>query len=504
MRNWICKSSGFEKMKVPEILEGLLDLERRGAVPLSQQVYRAIRNAVRNGSLKPGMRLPSSRGLAAAHGISRNTVNAAFDLLQAEMIIDIKPGAAPVVSSGIALDGRNSESARGTVARGISRRGEVLAENLRGEAWARRYGKLQPGAPALDAFPSELWARSLRRAARAGQGPELLYGHVSGHPVLKNVLSDYLAGARGVKARPEQILVTTSMQAALATLAQGLADPGDLAWMEDPGYLGARTAFYGAGLRIEGLDVDEEGARIPEWSLKAPPRLIYVTPSHQFPFGTRMSLARRLALIEAASETGATILEDDYDSEFLFEGRPTAALQGLAVNNEVIYLGTLSKSLLPGLRLAYCVVPDALAEPVSALFRNMGQLANVHAQAALADFIESGNYRAHLKRIRTLYEKRGTALVSALRQALGNQVDVEYPTGNVQVVARFREPLDDRAVARAVQERGFALSPFSACFLKKETAQTGLIMGFASATDEDISACVSALGDVLPQCAESK
>lgn len=489
-------------MKVPEILEGVLDLDRHGSVPLSQQIYRSIRNAVRSGSLKPGMRVPSSRKLAAAHGISRNTVNAAFDLLQAEMIIDIRPGSAPVVSSGIVLDGKNSASRKRTVARGVSRRGQVLSENLRGDAWASEYGKMQPGAPALDAFPSELWARSLRRAARTSRGPELLYGHGGGHPVLKEVLSDYLAGARGVKARPEQILITTSMQAALATLAQGLADPGDLAWMEDPGYLGARTAFHGAGLRIEGLEVDDEGVRIRDWHPETPPRLIYVTPSHQFPSGTRMSLARRLALIEAASETGATILEDDYDSEFLFEGRPTAALQGLAVNDEVIYLGTLSKSLLPGLRLAYCVVPETLVDPVAALFRNMGQLANVHAQAALADFIESGNYRAHLKRIRTLYEKRGTALVAALRQALGNQLEVDYPTGNVQVVARFRGAQDDTKVARAMQGRGFALSPFSPCFLEKDSAQAGLIMGFASATDKDISECVSALGDVLLQCAD--
>ncbi len=473
-----------------------MDLDRDGPVPLSQQVYRSIRNAVRAGVLKPAMQLPSSRGLASAHQISRNTVNAAYDLLQAEMIVEVRPGAAPVVSQDLTIEGATFQTGKAKEPKRLSKRGALLADNLRGEAWARQYGKLQPGAPALDTFPYELWARSLRRAARQSQGAELLYGHVGGHPELKQVLAEYLAGARGVKARPEQILITSSMQAALATLAQGLADPGDLAWIENPGYLGARTAFHGAGLKIAGLEVDGEGAQVAQWSPDAPPKLIYLTPSHQFPLGVRMSLARRLAMIEAASEAGALILEDDYDSEFLFEGRPTAALQGLAVNDEVIYLGTLSKSLLPGLRLAYCVVPEPLVGPVTALFRNLGQLANVHSQIALADFIESGHYRAHLKRIRTLYQQRGKALVAAIRQHFGNQVEVEEPTGNVQVVVRFRDPVDDEKIALAMQAKGFALSPYSPCFLGN-AAETGLIMGFASATEADISGCVAALHDVL-------
>lgn len=484
-------------MKVPDLPEGVLDLTDAGAVPLSQQIYRAIREAVRNGTLKPDMRLPSSRKLAAMHGVSRNTVNAAYDLLRAEGIIAARPGAAPVISSvqlpAAAKPGKKPASFE----KRLSARGRRLSANARGETWGREFGLLQPGNPALDAFPYELWARSLRRAARTANSPYLLYQETTGHPDLKAVLADYLAVERGVRARPEQILITSSTQASLSLLTAGLSDPGETAWIEDPGYLGARAAFHSAGLEIRGMPVDLEGADTGKrLSDAVKPRLIYVTPSHHYPFGRRMSLARRLAVISAASEAGATILEDDYDSEFLFEGRPIAALQGLADQDEVIYLGTFSKSLLPGLRVAYMVVPEPLIGPVSLMIRNTGCLANVHAQIALSDFISSGHYRAHLRMIRQLYQERGNGLVTALKEKLGNAVAVDPPTGNVQVTLCFNRHVDDKLVARAMQKRGFSVSPLSTCYLEAEP-RPGLIIGFASATQQDAEAGAEALSDTL-------
>ncbi|QDG76621.1 PLP-dependent aminotransferase family protein [Labrenzia sp. PHM005] len=484
-------------MKVPKIPEGVCDLDRSSAVPLSQQIYRALREAVGQGRLKAGMRLPSSRSFAHQHAISRNTVNAAYELLKAEGIVEIRPGAAPVVVEGASPEGSKTDENVPRPVRGLSDRGRKLAENLRGDSWGQRHGALQPGAPALDAFPYELWARCLRRAARTVQTPDLLYQNISGYPPLKKVLAEYLASERGVRASPDQVLIVPSMQAALAGISAALSDPGDTAWIEDPGYMGARTAFYGAGLNIKGLPVDEFGV-LPEslFNNDPSPRLIYVTPSHQYPFGARMPLARRLALIEAAAQLGATVLEDDYDSEFLFEGRPVAALQGLADAGEVIYMGTFSKSLLPGLRVSYVVVPKDLAGPLGSAFRNMGQLVNVHAQIALTDFIDSGHYRAHLKKIRTLYQQRGLALVGALKERLGNKISVDPPLGNVQVTVRLNEDLQDLKIARAMQARGYSVSPLSVCYLDAQP-KPGLIIGFAGASDAQIQGGVSVLKEVL-------
>ncbi|WP_428523947.1 PLP-dependent aminotransferase family protein [Roseibium sp.] len=484
-------------MKVPELLEGVCDLDRSSSVPLSQQIYRALREAVGQGRLKAGMRLPSSRSFAQQQRISRNTVNTAYELLKAEGIVEVSAGVAPVIVGGTAPDGTQIQSSITVPPRGLSKRGNQLAKNLRGDSWGQRHEALQPGAPALDIFPYENWARCLRRAVRTVRTPDLLYQHPSGYPALKAILADYLASERGVRATADQILIVPSMQAALAGISQALSDPGDTAWIEDPGYMGARTAFHGAGLNIRGLPVDEYGVLPDGLENESPhPRLIYVTPSHQYPFGARLPLARRLALIENASRMGATILEDDYDSEFLFEGRPVAALQGLAGGGEVIYLGTFSKSLLPGLRVSYAVAPEDLSGPLAGVFRNMGQLANVHAQIALADFIDSGHYRAHLKRIRSVYQQRGNDLVAALKEELGNAVSVELPLGNVQVTVRFNEDLDDRKVARGMQARGFSVSPLSVCYLDA-APEPGLIIGFAGATEDQIRGGVRALSDQL-------
>ncbi len=483
----------------PVIPEGVLTLDRSSNVSLAEQIYRALREAVRSGLLSSGTVLPSTRRLSASLEVARNTVNTAYELLQAEGIISVRTGAAPRVTEGLHLEGATSAPPEPTVGTGLSRRGELMSAFLRGDGWALRHGALQPGAPALDCFPYEDWARCLRRAARLERSADLQYRNFSGVPALKEQLARHLAVERGVRAEPEQILITSSMQASLSLLAQALSDPGDEAWLEEPGYLGARTAFHAAGLAIRPLPVDGQGADAAKMAgFTRPPKLIYVTPSHQYPLGMRMPLARRLALLEMAQSTGAVILEDDYDSEFLFSGRPVAALSGLAGEGQVIYLGTFSKSLMPGLRIAYCVVPPDLAGPLAQLMRNMGCAANVQAQATLADFMDSGSYRKHLKQIRRIYAQRGQRLVEALSQRLGDRVEVAPPTGNVQVAMMFRKPVDDVALAKAMQSRGFAVSPLSNCYLG-EVRKSGLIIGFAGATPDQIDKGADTLASLLSE-----
>jgi GntR family transcriptional regulator / MocR family aminotransferase len=481
----------------PVLPEGILTLDRSGPIPLSEQLYRCFREAVRGGLLPSGTRLPSTRRLASSLGIARNTVNAAYDLLQAEGIISVRAGAAPRIVDGLPPEGMLLEQTATSSVPALSGRGKVMSANLRGEGWAFRHGALQPGAPALDSFPYEDWARCLRRAARQVRSSDLLYRNYSGVPALKQQLARHLAAERGVRAKPEQILITSSMQASLSLLSQALADPGDPVWLEEPGYLGARTAFHAAGLTIGKLPTDQYGADVGKVSVSdSPPRIIYVTPSHHYPLGSRMPIARRLALLEAARKAEAIILEDDYDSEFLFSGRPVAALYGLAEAGQVIYLGTFSKSLMPGLRVAYCVVPSALAAPLGQLMRNMGCAANVQVQAALAQFMDSGEYRKHLKQIRQLYRERGNRLVEVLRSRLGNRVVVDPPTGNVQLTVYFREKVDDVAVAQAMQDRGYSVCPLSNTYMGDES-RAGLIIGFAGATDEQIDNGMEALGNLL-------
>ncbi|MET1411612.1 PLP-dependent aminotransferase family protein [Roseibium sp. HPY-6] len=486
-------------MKEPVIPEGVLTLDRSEQIPLAEQIYRGFRAAVRAGLLTSGTRLPSTRRLAASLSVARNTVNAAYDLLQAEGIISVKAGAAPRVTEDLPPEGSLATLGSPSGSLSLSKRGERMSQNVRGEGWAYGQGALQPGAPALDSFPYEEWARCLRRAARMERSPDLQYQNYSGVPALRAELARHVAAERGVRCQPEQVLVTSSMQASLSLLSLALSEPGDDAWLEEPGYLGARTAFEVAGLNVRPLPVDHFGADAERMPVSCqPPKLIYVTPSHQYPLGNRMPLRRRLSLLEVTSASGAVILEDDYDSEFLFSGRPVAALYGLADEGQVIYLGTFSKSLMPGLRLAYCVVPSKLIEPLEQLMRNMGCAASVQVQLALASFMDSGAYQKHIKHIRRVYEERGTLLVRTLMERLDNRIEVEPPSGNVQVAALFREPVNDIALAVAMQKHGFAVSPLSNCY-QMEAGRSGLIIGFADASAEQISEGVERLGTLLDE-----
>lgn len=463
------------------MLDGLIVLDP-GSGPLPEQIYRAIGAAARSGRLKPGLALPSSRQLAAGLGISRNSVNAGYDLLRAEGVLAVRQGAAPRIAARAGFE-RASLAGPGE-AQGLSRRGTALARNLRGKRAARHSGQLEPGAPDEALFPADLWARTLRRAARQTFGAAAKYEAQEGLPRLRAVLADHLARQRGVSAAPEQILVVPSTQAALALAAHCLADPGDAAFVESPGYFGARTAFAGAGLVTRALEVDGQGAD-PSGIGAETPRLIHVTPSHHFPTGARMTLQRRMDLLNAARRTGAVVLEDDYDSEFLWHGRAIAALQGISEGAEVIYLGTTAKSLLPGLRLAYMVVPEELAAPLAQAQRNLGLRVNIHTQAAFADLIESGALSAHLRRIARIYEDRGRLLVETLRARLGTALEIDMPMGGLQIAARFTGARDDLAIAGALASEGFETPALSSyCAGEK---RLGLIIGFADATETRVA-----------------
>lgn len=458
----------------PVLLTTLTRPDPANADPLPLQIRRDLLMAVRDGRLKDGAKLPSSRAAAEVLQVSRTTINTVYDLLRAEGVLAIRPGAAPAVVAPTA-----PRQPKMTTVLPVSDRGGRLSTDLRRTGRILKKGAMSPGIPDEALFPRAEWATALRRASRRLQGDVAGYDMHYGLPELRQVLAERLTADRGLRADPERILVTCGTQASLAMLAQVMTDPGDMAAMEDPGYLGARAAFSGAGLEIASVPVDEDGIRadlIPDAA-----RIVYVTPSNQYPLGIRMSLPRRMTLLEQARRNGTLIIEDDYDSEFHWRGREIAALAGYGTG-EVAYLGSAAKVLMPALRIAWLLLPDWLVDPARAAQRNLGMLANIHAQAALADLMKTGRYRAHLRRISKAYEERGHALAEALCAI--PDVTIRPPDGGVQLALQFHEKRDEAAVLAALAARGFHPSPLSPC---SATGQTGLIVGFASAMPDRIT-----------------
>lgn len=450
--------------------------------PLAVQLYRDLLAAIVAGRVPTG-RLPSSRAAAEALGLSRNTVNTAYDLLRADGAVAISPGAAPKVLVTTAATAMRPAGREANL--GLSPRGQLWADTSRDRD---RAAFMAPGQPDEGLFPKDEWARLLRRAARQPLGAAFGYSHYSGLPRLRTILARRLAADRGMVLSPEQILITPGTQAALTLIALTLASPGNCALIEDPGYGGARAAFAGAELILAPLPVDREGA---DPSGAPPAQLIYLTPANQYPLGHRLSVSRRRALIGHATRHNAVLIEDDYDSEFLWHGREIAALQGQAPERTVT-LGTLSKALMPGLRLGWMVAPQNLAGPLAAAQRALGLAANVHAQAALADLIDSGRYRAHLMRIAARYGERGRALAAAARALPGLRAD--DPEGGVQLAIHLPEGAEAACLA-ALHRAGFGTAALSSYALKAQLS--GLVSGFADATPERIARFTNTLRGAL-------
>jgi GntR family transcriptional regulator / MocR family aminotransferase len=477
-----------------DLLPGMLHLVRDGSETLMRQLTDQLRLLITGGRLAPGQRLPSSRQLAQALEVSRNTVSFAIEQLAAEGYVSLAAGRRPEVSDGLALDGGKAPS----------KGGRLPAERLPLSSWARglqraswppvydiRPQPFQPGLADEREFPHDLWSRCLRRAARNALSRR---DRTINHPPLQQALLAHLAVHRGIKAKPGQILIVPTAQAGLAMIANALLQRGDHAWIESPGYGGAHVALQAAGAVVTAIPLDEHGITVRV--RKHAPRLIFVTPSHQYPTARMMPIGRRLELVRYADAVGAFVIEDDYDGEFHYEARPVAALQGLAPSSRTFYLGTFSKSTYADIRLGYVVVPEPLVATLELAQRHMGLLTPITMQDALAEFITSGAYLAHLRRMTRLYKTRRDRMLQALATEAGDRLTVEVPAGGMQLLARCRTSVNDQRLAARLREAGVISRPLSSLFFHK-TREQGLFLGFAAWNDKEIDQAARILGRIV-------
>lgn len=470
-----------------------LTLDRTSDVPLHAQLAQALRTAILTGQASPGTRLPATRNLAAELGLGRNTVADAYDQLTAEGYLEARVGSGTRVAS-IAPDaflatGASSDEADTAPPPPLSRRGDALAAAIRPvPPPPGRFGyAFQPGIPAFDAFPYASWTRL---AARAAKNMKAVgdYSHPEGQPELRAAIAAHVKLARGVVCEPDQIIITAGAQAGLDLAARLLVDPGDNAWIEDPGYAGARGALIGAGATLVPVPVDEEGMDIAAArKLRKRPRLIYVTPSHQFPLGVTMSLPRRLDLLELADDADAWVIEDDYDSEYRYQGRPLSSLQGLDGGRRVLYVGTFSKTFFPSLRIGYLIVPAAHAQAFRNAIRNTGHSAPGLPQLALAAFLEGGHYEAHARRMRKLYDARRLAVLAALEELAPRTLTPQVREAGMQMPALLRSNRNDQAIAADLAKDGIAAGSLSRYTLDDKNLRQGLLLGFAAVEERHIS-----------------
>jgi GntR family transcriptional regulator/MocR family aminotransferase len=483
-------------------LPNLTALDRASGVALRTQLYQQLRDAILSGRLAPGSRLPSTRDLAADLDVSRNTALDAFNQLVSEGYLEGQVGDGTYVSRHLPDDLFHADRP----APRERRKAEVMPSTREGGVdiapitAAEYLGKPRPfrtGTPALDAFPFQTWSRLLARRWRQSGRDLLAYGEAAGYLPLREAIAAYLRTTRGVRCSPEQLILTSGSQHALEIAARVLLAPGDEVWLEDPGFLGARAAFLSAGAHITPVPIDDEGMVVESGIEQSPhARLAYVTPSHQYPLGPTLTLRRRLALLRWASRTGAWIVEDDYDSEFRYAGRPLPALQGIDAADRVIYVGTFSKVLFPSIRTGYLVAPPELVPAFTAGRSLSGQASAPLDHAVLRDFLTEGHFARHLRRMRVIYAKRQRALVNAAREELAGLLDVSPGDAGMHLIGWLPAGTDDRLAARAAAGRNVETTPLSA-YCIQPPARAALRLGYTGYTPKQIWEGVRALAGAL-------
>ncbi|MEX3764933.1 PLP-dependent aminotransferase family protein [Paraburkholderia phenoliruptrix] len=461
--------------------------------PLQKQLIERLQQAILGGRLPAGSLLPSSRLLSAEMGVSRNTVVIAYEHLAAV-------GYVVADKKGTRVSPLSSRAARG----------EPSAPPAAPEvAYAARVGQftatrkpvdnalpLTPGTPALDRFPLAAWRRAMERAMERSLPRALGYGTPAGEPALRDAIAAHLRMARGVRCEGSQVVITEGAQEALNLCVRLFTNPGDVAWIEDPGYRGAKAAFRQGDLTIQPMPVDAEGICVPPaaWAAQ-PPKLIYTSPAHQYPTGAVLSVARRLELIAEARRAGAWLIEDDYDGEFRYSGEPIASMQGLVDDAPVLYVGSFSKTMFPALRIGFVVLPRAIAEHAEVALYEMLRGGHRLEQLALAHFMESGEFGRHLGRMRRLYRERQQALREALSEDFAASEILGGESG-MHLTLRLPAGIDDETLTERAFAKGLGPRALSSFALKPRAGTNGLVIGYGNTPAEQLAPAVRVLAEL--------
>ncbi|WP_431097371.1 PLP-dependent aminotransferase family protein [Polaromonas aquatica] len=468
-------------------------LDRAHAESLQRQLYQRLKEGILKGQLAAGSRLPGSRALAETLSVSRNTVTIAYEHLISEGYVraDRKGSTVAALMRPVQREAQAENNAPSRVALRLSR---IRSSPARSDTSTA----LRPGVPSLSHFPLAVWRRMLDRAVREASPAELNYGDPFGQAELRAAIAAHVARTRGVHCEPSQVIVTEGAQEALMLCVRLLTNPGDTAWVEDPGYRGAKAAMHAGDLRIVPKRMDEEGLHVgaADWRSRTP-RLIYTTPSHQYPTGAVMSVARRLALISDARKHGTWIIEDDYDSEFRHSGEPIGAMQGLVADAPVLYVGTFSKTMFASLRLGFLVMPPRLLVSAQDALREMLRGGHSHEQLAMAGFIESGQFARHLGRMRRLYRERQHALRGALTRHLRVPHIIEGGQGGLHLAVRLPRDFPDARIAEAARQYGMAPMPLSSFAMAPALEDNGLVLGYGNTATELLDPLVKRLSQLV-------
>ncbi len=487
-----------------------LSLDRALPAPLFRQLYSAIKSGILSGKISPGTQLPPTRDLALRLGMSRQTILNTYSLLMAEGFLSGAVGKGTYISDSLPIAARAVQAPAKTPLQPVSY--PLSARGLRFVDIKSRInthdGKpkaFRIGMPGLDVFPFEIWSRL---EARRWRHPSFQLGYTdpAGYGPLRTLLAAYLGAARGVHCAPEQILITSGSQQALFLIATLLLAPNDAAWVEDPGYRDTTGALHAAEARVCPVPVDQEGLCVALGAQHYPDaKLVYVTPSHQYPLGVTMSLQRRLELLAWAGASKAWIVEDDYDSAYRYAGPPLASLQSLDKSECVIYVGTLSKVLFPGLRLGYIVLPPPLATAFANGKAVLDRHTSIVPQIVLADFISEGHFKRHIKRTREVYAERRSALLQALDARLADEIMLGPTEAGMHLALAFKRQHNDEAIAQAALTRGIEVRALSQFYAPQENAPlrdgtpSGLVLGFASVPSAETRDGVETLRKVLKE-----
>ena len=488
-------------------------LDEKSNLPLYRQIYETIRASILSGEFHSGRQLPPSRFLAKQLGVSRMTVINAYDQLLAEGYLESRSGAGTFVAAhlpeeflnapGINAPKREAKGDTELTARKpkFSRYGKNIAREIKQvlqNNQATQVVPFQHGLAAIEEFPFDIWSKLANRRYYNVKPDEFGYGDPAGFYPLREAIAAYLKSFRAVNCTPEQIIITSGAQHAFDLIGRVFIEPETPIWIENPCYLGAKQVFESFEAKLVPVPIDKNGFDLSaalQQNRKA--RLAYVTPSHQFPLGVTMSLARRLQLLEWAKNDQAWIVEDDYDSEFRYAGRPLASLQGLDRDGRVLYIGTFSKTFFPALRLGCLVVPPDLIGIFTAVRALSGSHSPLVDQATLAEFIAEGHFSRHVRRMRRLYEERQEILISEAKKHLAGRLEVKKSVSGMHVIGWLPEGIKDTLVAQKAAEFGVKTAAVSSCSLTKWEGRGGLILGYTAIGKNQITDGIKRLAEAL-------